>query len=506
MAKLSSNAAEFTVSKISDAVRKTLESSFGNVRVRGEISGFRGIHASGHAYFALKDEKARLEAVIWRGSMQGLKFKPEEGLEVIAGGRLSSYPGSSKYQLIIDSLEPAGAGALMALLEERRKKLAAEGLFAQERKKALPFMPKIIGVITSPTGAVIRDIIHRISDRFPLHILVWPARVQGETAAAEITAAIHGFNALPAAKAAAESKLPAAGAMGETAIPRPDLLIIARGGGSLEDLWGFNDEALVRAAAQSAIPIISAIGHETDWTLLDYAADKRAPTPTGAAEMAVPVKADLEAALSAAAKRLYHASRRFLAQKRQDFSNIARAFPAADRLLADANRRFDDAAMRLTRALDQGCRQKRIIFEASARSLAPRLVLLPLRQKGKDCRNLAGRLKTAFSHNKARGADRLAMLARLLKNASLAHILERGFALVQDKNGALIRSKTALKAGQEIRLRFADGAAAATAGRADEAALPAAAASAVKPRGKKAAQKDNPESKPAKTPKQGDLF
>ncbi|MBE0694597.1 MAG: exodeoxyribonuclease VII large subunit, partial [Aquamicrobium sp.] len=264
------NAAEYTVSELSGALKRTVEDAFGNVRVRGEISGYRGPHSSGHAYFALKDERARLEAVIWKGTFSRLKFRPEEGMEVIASGKLTTYPGSSKYQIVIESLEPAGAGALMALLEERRRRLAAEGLFDQARKRRPPFMPRVIGVVTSPTGAVIRDIVHRISDRFPLHVVVWPVRVQGETAGAEVAAAVAGFNDLDP--------------LGP--IPRPDVLIVARGGGSLEDLWGFNDEAVVRAVAASRIPVISAVGHETDWTLIDHAADLRAPTPTGAAELA----------------------------------------------------------------------------------------------------------------------------------------------------------------------------------------------------------------------------
>ncbi len=267
-----SNVAEYSVSELSGALKRTVEDAFGHVRVRGEISGYRGPHSSGHAYFALKDDKARLEAVVWRGSFGKLAFKPEEGLEVIATGKLTTFPGSSKYQIVIEAMEPAGAGALMALLNERRLKLEAEGLFAAERKRPLPFLPRVIGVVTSPTGAVIRDIRHRIADRFPLHVLVWPVRVQGETCGSEVSAAIEGFNAIPPGGK----------------IPRPDVIIVARGGGSLEDLWGFNDEAVVRAAAASDIPLISAVGHETDWTLIDHAADRRAPTPTGAAEMAVP--------------------------------------------------------------------------------------------------------------------------------------------------------------------------------------------------------------------------
>eukprot|EP00873_Tetraselmis_striata_P032563 jgi/Tetstr1/452827/TSEL_039863.t1 len=274
-----SNAFEFTVSEISQAVKRTVEDQFGYVRVRGEISGFRGQHSSGHCYFTLKDDAAAMDAVVWKGNYSRLAFKPQEGLEIIATGRLTTYPRSSKYQIVIENIEPAGAGALMALLEERRKKFIAEGLFAPERKKELPYLPRVIGVVTSPTGAVIRDILHRLDDRFPSHVIVWPVRVQGDTCAPEVTAAIDGFNAFPP----------------EGPIPRPDLLIVARGGGSIEDLWGFNEESVVRAVARSAIPVISAVGHETDITLVDYVADRRAPTPTGAAEMAVPGHRHLDA-------------------------------------------------------------------------------------------------------------------------------------------------------------------------------------------------------------------
>ncbi|MER9796176.1 exodeoxyribonuclease VII large subunit, partial [Mesorhizobium sp. M0142] len=310
------NATEYTVSEISGALKRTVEDVFGNVRVRGEISGYRGPHSSGHAYFCLKDDRARLDAVVWKTTMSRLKFRPEEGMEVIATGRLTTYPGKSNYQIVIDNLEPAGAGALMALLEERKRRLQAEGLFDAGRKRLLPFMPRVIGVVTSPTGAVIRDIIHRIKDRFPLHVLVWPVRVQGEMAGAEVTAAVNGFNALP----------------WDGAIPRPDLLIVARGGGSLEDLWGFNDEALARAVAASAIPLISAVGHETDWTLVDLAADVRAPTPTGAAEIAVPVKVDLEATLAGLSARLNTAVSRNFERKRQAARAAARALPSPDQL------------------------------------------------------------------------------------------------------------------------------------------------------------------------------
>ncbi len=343
------NAAEYSVSEISGALKRTVEEAFGNVRVRGEISGYRGPHSSGHAYFALKDERARIEAVIWKGTMGKMRFRPEEGMEVIAGGRLTTFPGSSKYQIVIETLEPAGAGALMALLDERKRKLAAEGLFEASRKRPLPFLPRVIGVVTSPTGAVIRDILHRIADRFPLHVIVWPVRVQGETTGAEVSAAVAGFNALTDADK----------------IARPDLLIVARGGGSLEDLWGFNDENLARTVAASRIPVISAVGHETDWTLIDLAADRRAPTPTGAAEMAVPVKAELEAAFASLSARLRAALTRLIDRRRQAARAATRALPAPDQLLALPRRSLDEASSRLERSLTVSTRAKRARFVAA---------------------------------------------------------------------------------------------------------------------------------------------
>src|SRR5256714_3815335 len=271
------NAPEFTVSELASALKRTVEDAYGHVRVRGEITGFRGPHSSGHCYFALKDESAKIEAVIWKTAHARMRFKPQEGLEVIATGRLTSYPGFSKSQIVIEAIEPAGIGALMALMEQRKRNLSAEGLFDEARKQLLPWLPEVIGVVTSPTGAVIRDILHRLQDRFPRRVLVWPVKVQGDGSAEQIAAAIRGFNALP----------------GTGRIPPPDPLILARGGGSLEDLWSFNEEIVVRAAASSRIPLISAVGHETDITLIDFAADKRAPTPTAAAEMAVPVRSAL---------------------------------------------------------------------------------------------------------------------------------------------------------------------------------------------------------------------
>src|SRR5467141_521367 len=329
------NAPEFTVSELSSALKRTVEDAYGHVRVRGEISGFRGPHSSGHCYFALKDQSAKIEAVIWRTAFGRMRIKPEEGLEVIATGRLTTYPGQSKYQIVVEMLEPAGIGALMALVEERKKKLAAEGLFDAARKQLLPFLPDVIGVITSPTGAVIRDILHRLAARFPRRVVVWPVRVQGDGSAEQIAVAIRGFNALPEAGP----------------IPRPDLVIVARGGGSLEDLWSFNEESVVRAAAESMIPLISAVGHETDITLIDFAADKRAPTPTAAAEMAVPVRAELFVEVSTFARRVMVCWQRGQEGRRNELRAAARALPAAGELLAIPRQRLDGAASSLPRAL-----------------------------------------------------------------------------------------------------------------------------------------------------------
>src|ERR1700716_736087 len=311
------NAPEFTVSELSSALKRTVEDAYGHVRVRGEISGFRGAHPSGHCYFARKDESAKIEAVIWKGTHARMRFKPQEGLEVIATGKLTTYPGSSKYQIVIEAIEPAGVGALMALMEER--------------KKLLPWLPEVIGVVTSPTGAVIRDILHRLEDRFPRRVLVWPVKVQGEGSAEQIAAAIRGFHALPEAGRS----------------PRPDLLIVARGGGSLEDLWSFNEEIVVRAAAESMIPLISAVGHETDITLIDFAADKRAPTPTAAAEMAVPVRAELFVEVSTLARRTMLCWQRAQEGRRNELRAAVRALPAAGELLAIPRQRLDNAGASL---------------------------------------------------------------------------------------------------------------------------------------------------------------
>src|ERR1051326_459559 len=314
-----SNLPEYSVSELSLALKRSIEDGFGQVRVRGEISGWKRV-SSGHCYFALKDSDAVLDAVCWRTTAIRLDLKPEDGMEVVCSGRLTTYPGRSKYQLIIDTVELAGKGALLRVLEERRQRLAAEGLFAAERKKPLPFLPEVIGIVTSPTGAVIRDILHRLADRFPRRVLLWPVAVQGEGAAAQIAAAIQGFNRL------------AAGGP----VPRPDLLIVARGGGSLEDLMAFNEEIVVRAAAASAIPLISAVGHETDTTLIDHASDRRAPTPTAAAEIAVPVRLELLAELDAKRMRLMRAWTRSLGEQKTHLAGLARGLPDPASLIAQA--------------------------------------------------------------------------------------------------------------------------------------------------------------------------
>src|SRR5690242_12767447 len=328
------NVPEWTVSEISAALKRTVEDNYGYVRVRGELGNVK-YHSSGHVYLDLKDERACLAGVIWRSTAPRIKTKLEAGLEVVVTGKITTFAGQSKYQIVIESLAPAGLGALMALVEERKKKLAAEGLFDPDRKQLLPYLPDLIGVVTSPTGAVIRDILHRLADRFPRRVLVWPVRVQGDGSADEIAAAIHGFNALPAGGA----------------IARPDVLIVARGGGSLEDLWSFNEEIVVRAAAESMIPLISAVGHETDITLIDFASDKRAPTPTAAAEMAVPVKSDLIARIDTLARRVSVHWQRAQESRRNELRAAARALPGASELLAIPRQRLDAAAGHLPRGL-----------------------------------------------------------------------------------------------------------------------------------------------------------
>ena len=487
-----SNLTEYSVSDLSFAIKGTLESAYGHVRVRGEISGYRGPHASGHCYFALKDDKAKIEAVIWRGVFQALRFKPAEGLEVIATGRLTTYPGSSKYQVVIEALEPAGAGALMALLEERKKKLAADGLFAEERKKKLPFLPRVVGIITSPTGAVIRDMLHGFNERFPTHVVVWPVRVQGESCAPEVTAALQGFNRFPDGGP----------------LPRPDVIIVARGGGSLEDLWGFNEESVVRATAASAIPVIAAVGHETDWTLIDLAADARAPTPTKAAEWAVPKRSELLERTAEMAGRMRLAARRRLESERERHRGLARALPRLQDLVALPRQRFDGAAGRLRRALmantqahahrlartsgrlnvrllqqrvvlgrermanlgrlgvramRRGIDLRRLRLERVAPRLRPATLAAELRRSRTRLGELAARGRQAHANLRLSRTRLLDSQSRMLGSLGYRSVLARGFAMVRDEAGRMLRSVAAVGAGMRLDIELADGRIGATA-------------------------------------------
>ncbi|OYZ81900.1 MAG: exodeoxyribonuclease VII large subunit [Rhizobiales bacterium 24-66-13] len=482
------NAPEWSVSELSAALRRTVEEAYGHVRVRGEISGYRGPHSSGHAYFSLKDEGARLDAVVWKGNFARLKLRPEEGLEVIAIGRLTTYPGKSGYQIIIESLEFAGAGAIMAMLEERKRRLAAEGLFDPARKALLPYLPNVIGIVTSPTGAVIRDILHRLADRFPRRVVVWPVRVQGETCAAEVSAAIRGFNALPEGGP----------------VPRPDVIIVARGGGSLEDLLGFSEEAVVRAAAESTIPLVSAVGHETDVTLIDFAADVRAPTPTAAAEMVVPVRADLLVAVEGLGGRLMAAPLRLLERRRGELRALARLLPSADALLAIPRQRLDAASGRLPRALRANAFAHRIRFQKASARLSPSSLKARLERArerseslganlerclrraverkrerfsairtGLDAARRAQRVHIARNRDRLEGlGDRatratrillrerrrqLSSAAQVLEALSYHGVLKRGFALVRDARGMAVRAASAVAPGTALELEFADG-------------------------------------------------
>ena len=435
------NVVEWTVSDLSAALKRTVEDNYGYVRVRGEISGFKGASPSGHCYFRLKDDKAVLDAVIWKATVGRMKVKPEEGLDVIASGRLTTFAGSSKYQIVIDTIEPAGIGALMKLLEERKKKLAAQGLFDEARKQLLPFLPEVIGVVTSPTGAVIRDILHRLADRFPRRVLVWPVRVQGETSAAEIANAIAGFNALPE-----RGKL-----------PRPDLIIVARGGGSLEDLWSFNEEIVVLAASESMIPLISAVGHETDFTLIDFAADWRAPTPTAAAEKAVPVRSELLLRLADLGSRKLACWQRGVDRHRKDLRMLSRALPALDQLLSGPRQRLDACAARLPRALIANAQIHHRQLTRISAQLSPRLLKQRLARSSEIIVALGQRGERAQDNFLERRWDRLQRAEQLLKAFSYQSVLARGFALVRGDSGQPLRTAASVKPGGALDIEFVDG-------------------------------------------------
>ena len=462
-----SNIAEFSVGEISRAVKRTLEGEFSRVRVRGEISR-PNYHSSGHLYLTLKDEEAVIDGVCWRGTVGKLGLRVEEGMEVVCTGRLSSYPRSSKYQIVIDAIELAGEGALLKLLEDRRRKLAAEGLFDEDRKRPLPFLPQVIGVVTSPTGAVIRDILHRLADRFPRRVLLWPVPVQGDGAAERIAAAIEGFNTLPE----------------DGDVPRPDILIVARGGGSLEDLWCFNEEVVVRAAAASEIPLISAVGHETDTTLIDYASDRRAPTPTAAAEMAVPVRAELAARILDTERRMVSGLERGWEDRRVRLDGLARGLPQPERLLEDAQQDIDVVADRLALAIRNRMEQpgERVIslgsrlrhprdvmnaagdrLGAAARQLSTAGQTVLRERQGRFAGLDAGnRLPEAVGRILGKSEDRLEGTAKLLDSYSYKGVLERGFALVRDGRGGAIKRAAGVSAGDTVEIEFFDGALGAT--------------------------------------------
>lgn len=477
----------YTVSQLSSALKKALEEKFGYICLRGEISGFRGTQASGHAYFKLKDAESLVDAVVWRGVLNKLSVMPEDGLDVIVTGKVTLYPKRSSYQLTIETMKIAGAGALMALLEKRKKMLAAEGLFDSARKKPLPFLPEVIGVITSPTGAVIRDIHHRISERFPCRIIVWPVRVQGACAAKEISAAIRGFNTLPEIGGI---------------IPRPDVLIVARGGGSLEDLWSFNEEEVVRAAAESRIPLIAAVGHETDWTLIDHAADLRAPTPTAAAEKAVPVREDLIARIQDLGDRQKRAFQRLHLSRCQDFQKIVLRLPPADKILSIRAERLSLTAARLPHALHVFLRVRRLQARGIFKGVTPQLVQTLLvfrrnrlalnyarsRQAGQmilqkarhrlerrelhlslhPILRLSQGLEQKLTQSTVRMVQivaaqmtarrgRLEAQAKVLLAVSYKASLRRGFCVVWDKEGQILSKVSEIAPGQFLSLEMAEG-------------------------------------------------
>lgn len=523
------NAHEFTVSELSGAVKKSIEQQFGYVRVRAEV-GRVSRPRSGHMYFDLKDDRSVLAAVSWKGQVARMQVQPEEGMEVIATGRMTTFPGQSKYQLIVDNVEPAGAGALMALLEKRKAMLQAEGLFAAERKRALPYLPKVIGVVTSPSGAVIRDILHRLRDRFPVHVLIWPVAVQGQACAGEVARAIAGFNRLQPGGP----------------VPRPDVLIVARGGGSIEDLWGFNEEVVARAAAGSEIPLISAVGHETDTTLIDFVSDRRAPTPTAAAELAVPVRSELLGWVADMQARLVRGQGHAVQSRRQRLADLARALPRPERLTEGARQRLDTWSDRLPNALRRGVSVRRVALSEAGGSLRPsvlraritqergrvadRAARLPVAlgngvgrrrealgqwaarldgQPARMVRDLARqrgemeRLSARFADVARRGVetrrDRLEALDRLRATLGYEATLERGYAVVRDSEGRVMTRKAQAISADALQVQFADGTLdiGTGAGGSDPApAKPSARAAKPKP---KAASKDTP-------PEQGSLF
>lgn len=433
------NAAPLSITEISNLLKRTVEDRFGFVRLRGELSGVKRA-ASGHLYCALKDEGAVIDGVMWRGQVQRLPFAPEDGIEVVASGKLTTYPGRSKYQIVIETMEIAGEGALLALLERTRQRLAAEGLFASERKRPLPFLPKVIGVVTSPTGAVIRDILHRLEDRFPSHVLVWPVQVQGKGAEQGIAQAIDGFSAIPA----------------DGVVPRPDLLIVARGGGSIEDLWCFNEEIVVRAIAASTIPVISAVGHETDTTLADHAADLRAPTPTAAAEIAVPVRRELAATLDELGLRQRKCALRPVDLGRERLHARVARMPRPESLAAQATQKLDELGERLRRGLADRAARARERLQADGAQLSAPL----LRERVKSARRHLASVRlqpSLLTAPLAQGRERLAAIARLAEQLHPDRPLQRGYVMVLDQAGRAVTGAARAEREASLTLKFRDG-------------------------------------------------
>jgi exodeoxyribonuclease VII large subunit len=433
------NARPYSVSELAFALKRTLEDAYGFVRLRGEISKVTH-HSNGHVYLTLKDERAAIDGVVWKSSVRGLGIRPEHGLEVIVTGKITAYPAGSRYQIVIETMEAAGMGALLAQLERLKGKLAAEGLFAPERKRPLPSMPAVVGVITSPTGAVIRDILHRIRDRWPCRVIVWPVVVQGDAAAAQVSAAIRGFCAF-----------------GETGpLPRPDVLIVARGGGSVEDLWPFNDEGLARTVAGCTIPLISAVGHETDTTLIDFVSDRRAPTPTAAAEMATPVLAELKGFVADLSARMHRCGGRVVEDRRARVVHAERALQRVPDLVRLAEQRFDIVSGRLTAALAKNAAAHERDLVRVASRLSPLLLQRPQAVQRQRLDAVAQRLQPAAERGLARTAERLEGLGKLLASLDPDRPLQRGFARVARADGTLVRAGAELEAGETVAMTFGD--------------------------------------------------
>lgn len=433
------NAPEFSVSELSGAIKRMIEGEFAHVRIKGEV-GRVSRPRSGHVYLDLKDDRAVINGIIWKGVATRLATQPEEGLEVVATGRLTTFPGQSKYQIVIEDIKPAGMGALMAMLEKRKALLQSEGLFDPARKQPIPYLPEIIGVVTSPSGAVIRDILHRLRDRFPRKVLIWPVAVQGEKCAPEVTAAIKGFNALTPGGA----------------LPRPDLIIVARGGGSIEDLWGFNEEVVARAAADSAIPLISAVGHETDTTLIDFVSDHRAPTPTAAAELAVPVRMELLAWIDQQEARLTQALTSGVTRRSERLRDLSRALPKAETLTQAQRQQVDHLDDRLPNALRAGLQTRQIHLSRHAGRLHIGAIRQRLAGEHRNLGGLAARINPAYERRLTQLSDRLAALDRQRQAMGYVETLKRGYAVVHSDKG-LVTNKAAAERAASLEIEFHDG-------------------------------------------------